>query len=127
MRCRSSPRSVRGALRRQHFLRMLYDLQQARARKLKEIKSELRVLEIDRAHVIIRQRHRVAALDAFDGLRPAIPRRQQSELAENLSRPKLIVQLDHPKQAAADQEHLVGAIAFAKENVARPVITPLHV
>jgi len=107
-----------GALRSQHFLRMLYDLQQARARKLKEIKSELRVLEIDRAHLVVRQRHHVAAFDTFDRLRPAIARRQQPELAENLPRPKLVVQLDHPKLAAADQEHLVGEIAFAKENVA---------
>src|SRR5262245_1708717 len=125
MRCRSSPCSVRGALRRQHFLRMLYDLQQARARKLKEIKSELRVLEIDRAHFIIRQRHRVAALDAFDGLRPAIPRRQQPELAENLSRPKIIVQLDHPKQGDADQENLVGGIDFSIEEVVRQYISQI--
>src|SRR5262245_17730564 len=118
---------MRGALRSQHFFRMSYDLQQARARKLKEVKSELRVLEIDRAHFVIRQRHRVAAFDTFDGLRPAIARRQEPELAENLSRPKLVVQLDHPKQATADQEHLVGEIAFAKENVALPVRSPFHI
>src|SRR5262245_66664197 len=73
MRCRSSPRSVRGALGGQHFFRMSDDLQQARARELEEIKSELRVLEIDRAQFVVRQRHHVAAFDTFDRLRPAKP------------------------------------------------------
>jgi len=69
----------------------------------------------------------MAAFDAFDGLRPVIAWRQESQLPENLAGLKLVVQLEHPVPAFADQKHLVRGIAFAKENVALPVFTFFHV
>ena len=117
----------RGAFCRQHFFRASFVSQQPAARELKEIEPELRVLEIERAHFVIRQRQHMAALDAFDGLRPLIARRQQSQLPENLARRKLVVHLEHPVLAFADQEHFVGGIAFAKENVTLPVFSFFHV
>src|SRR5262245_43081358 len=112
---------VRGAFRCQHLFRAGFVFQKAAAREMKEIESEFRVLEIERPYFVIRQRQHVTAFDAFDRLRPPIARRQQSELPENLARPKLVVDLDHPVLAFADQEHFVGGIALAEENVALAV------
>ena len=69
----------------------------------------------------------MAAFDAFDGLRPVITWRQESQLPENLARLKLVVQFEHPAPTFADQKYLVGGIAFAKENVALPVFSFFHV
>src|SRR5262245_54102522 len=87
---------VRGAFRCQHLFRAGSVWQAAARREQKEIESERRVLEIARAYFVIRQRQHVTGFDTFDRLRPLITRRQQSELAENLAGPKLVVDLGHP-------------------------------
>src|SRR5690349_15996836 len=67
---------------RQPFLQPRDVLQQPLARELEEIKSELRVLEIELAQLFVAEREHLAISDAFERSGTPVFRREQSHFAD---------------------------------------------
>jgi hypothetical protein len=71
-------------------------------------------------------RRHPAILDAFDGLRALATGRNETEFAHEPPGKKLDADFRHQKFPRGDKVHLVGVVAFAKQNVPFAIAARIH-
>lgn len=101
-------------------------LQEALAGQDQKVIAELRILEIDLEQLFVGDGQGVAVLEAFDGRRPPVFGRQETELAHEAAGRKFDADLDDPEFAGHGQEHFVGQIALLEQNVAASIFPLAH-
>src|SRR4029078_10618091 len=92
-------------------------LHQALGGEAEEIIAELGILEVELEQPVVGDGQHLAVFEAFNRCGPLVVRIDEAKLAEDASRRQLDADLLDQKISAYRVEHLLGDIAFVKENV----------
>jgi hypothetical protein len=101
-------------------------IEEALACEAKKIESELRILKIQLLHLLVTRRQYFAILNALNGLGATVARREETEIAEDLTGWKVDTHFTKAIPATDAVVHCIGHIAFTKYDVTLAEAAPGH-